>query len=230
MKEQVTIATKVLTQLDRQCDEITHQRDTVKAEICDSSKRLHETIDTREDYLIGQLNQITRRKLKSLASQKEQITILQVQLNSCIEFTRESLKTDTQLTKVLGMKRDILGQARDLTAALEPLIFTLNTKADIVFSASTNVAAAACSEYGRVYASNSPDPSKCSATGKGTREAIIGEKATVILKAISYEGQPCDGGTTSTAFKVDLVPKKPTTSRKLTTSSAWWSTVKKGRT
>ncbi len=63
----MTIA-EMLTQLDMQCDKITHQHVTIEAEIRESSKRLHEVIDSRQDKLLNHLAWITRRKLKLLAN------------------------------------------------------------------------------------------------------------------------------------------------------------------
>ncbi len=60
---------EVLTELDEHYDEIIHQQAAIKAEIRDRSKRLHEIIDNRQDELVIQLDQITRKKLKSLAVQ-----------------------------------------------------------------------------------------------------------------------------------------------------------------
>ena len=91
---------------------------------------------------------------------------------------------DTQQREVLVMKTDILKQVRELATAPQPDIFTLSTEADVVFSGSAD-AAAACEEYGRVYALDSPDPSACCATGRGTGEAVVGEEATAVLDAVS---------------------------------------------
>ena len=204
MEKKMTTITKVLTQLDRQRDEITHQQTAIEAEIRDSSKRLHEIIEARQDELIGQLDQITRRKLKSLATQRDQIETLQAQLGSCLEFTKESLKTGIQQREVLVMKTDILKQVRELTTAPQPDCFTLSTEADVVFSASAD-AAAMCKNHGRVYALDSPDPSACVATGRGTEEAVVGEKATAVLNAVTFKGEPCDAATASSSFQVELV-------------------------
>ena len=56
MEKKVTTVAKVLSELDRRCDQITHQQQTVEAEIWESSKRLHQIIDNRQDHLIGQLD------------------------------------------------------------------------------------------------------------------------------------------------------------------------------
>ena len=191
MEKQMTTIAKVLMQLNRHCDEITHQQAAIEAEIRDSSMRLHKIVENRQKELISQLDQITRRKLKSLATQKDQIETLQAQLGSCLEFTRESLKTGIQQHEVLVMKTDILKQVRELTTASKPNIFTLSTEADVMFSASAD-AAAMCKNHGRVYALDSPDPSACVATGRGTEEAVVGEKATAALNVVSFKGEPCD--------------------------------------
>ena len=96
---------KVLTQLDqrysnlwldRHYDEITHQQGTVLAEILDSiSKQLHEIINKWQDELIGQLNCITKRKLKTFATQRDQI-------ETDMQLLRVSLKTGFQQCEVLS--------------------------------------------------------------------------------------------------------------------------------
>ncbi len=204
IEKQVTTINGVLTQLDRHCDEITQQQVAIETEIRDSSKRLHEIIDNRQDELISQLNEITRRKSKSLAAQRNQIETLQAQLNSCLEFTRESFKTSIQQREVLVMKSGILKQVEELATASQPDIFTISTEADVVFLASAN-AAEVCQNYGRIYSPNSPDPTKCVATGSGTKEAEVGKKATVILNTVSFKGKPCTRSVASLSFEAELV-------------------------
>ena len=198
-KQMITIA-KVLTELDRQCDAIALQQTAVVAKIQDSSQQLHDIINNRQDELIGQLNQITRRKLKSLATQRDQIETLQAQLGSCLEFTRESLKTGIQQCEVLVMKTDLLKQVRNLTIAPQPDIFAPGAEADVVFSTSAD-AAAMYKTHGRVYALDSPDSSECFAVGRGIKEAVVGEMATGVIDAVSFKGEPCD----VMSFGVELV-------------------------
>ncbi len=202
MEKKMTTIIEVLTQLDRHCDGITHQQAAIESEIRESSKRLHEIIDKRQDELIGQLDQITRRKLKSLAAQRDEIETLQAQLSSCLEFTRESLKTGIQQHEMLVMKIGLLNQIREVTTESWPDIFTLSMEADAVFSASAS-AELACQNNGRVYTMNSPDPSKCVATGRGTEEAVVDDKATAILNAVSFKGEPCSDPFLS--FEAELV-------------------------
>ena len=204
MEKQMMTTVRVLTELDRRCDDIADQQASITSEIMDSSNRLHEIINVRQGQLIGQLDQITRKKLKSLATQRDQIETVQAQLSSCLEFMRKSFETCTQQREVLVMKTDTLKQARELTSVPQMDIFTLSTKADMAFSGSSSTIAA-CKEYGKVYTLNYPDPTKCYATGKGAGEAVVGEQASCFLTALSFKGRPCDPTTVSMSFRVELV-------------------------
>ena len=95
--------TKALAELERQCEEVRHQKITVKDEIRENDKQLHEVIDHRQNQLIGQLNQINEN---SLAAQKVKIESLQAQLSSCVQFVKENLETSFELWEVLVMKRN----------------------------------------------------------------------------------------------------------------------------
>ena len=94
------------------------------------------------------------------------------------------MKTGNEID-VLMMKTNTAYQAKDIQAeTLKP-----NTEADMVFSTLVDLTAM-CQSYGQVYTSGSPDPSKCHTTGKGLEVAVVGEKSTAILHAVSYEGIP----------------------------------------
>ena len=77
----------------------------------------------------------------------------------------------------------------ELTTPFPPDILEPNTKADVEFLASPNVADM-CQTYGEIF--ESPDPSKCQATGEGLEAAMVGEKSTAVLQVINFDGQPCD--------------------------------------
>ena len=111
------------------------------------------------------------------------------------------MKAGTEQHEVLVMKTDILKQVRELSLPPQPDIFTPYTAADVVFSVSTDTAAV-CQNHGRVYASGSPDPTKCVATGRETEAAVVGEKATALLDIVSLN----NGGTCVDAIiEIELV-------------------------
>ena len=179
MEKQVTIMKKALAQLDARCGEISDQRTATAVNIHGTFRRLQEVLDVRETELIGQLDQVTQGKLKSLAAQRDQIETTLAQLCSCFDFVRESLRTGNE-GDVLKMKTNTVRQVKELTTPVQPDILEPSTDADIVFSARADMTAA-CQNYGQVFAAGLPDPSKCHVTGKVAEAAVVGEKCTAIL-------------------------------------------------
>ncbi len=96
MEKQLKTIHTALAQLDTRSGEISDQRVTIEASIHDTIRRLHEILDVRKTELIGQLHQMIQRKLKDIASQRDQIETIQVQLSSCLHFVTDSLKTGSQ--------------------------------------------------------------------------------------------------------------------------------------
>ena len=46
--------------------------------------------------------------------------------------------------------------------------------------------------HGQVYIPGLPDPSECYVTGEGLKNALVGDRCTVVLQTISFEGKPCE--------------------------------------
>ena len=190
MEQQLTSVKKALAQFERCCGEISDQRVAIEADVHMRFRQLREMLDVRETEVIGQLRQLTQRKLKSLAVQRDQIETLLARLGSCIGFVRESLETGRQ-AEVLMMKTVVVKQVKELTTTFSPDLLQPSKKADMTFLTPTDFVAA-CQKYGQVSTLDLPDPSKCHATGKGTEAAVVGETATALLQAIDFRGQPCE--------------------------------------
>ena len=190
MEQQLTTVKKALAQFERRCGEISDQREVIEADVHKRFRQLREMLDVRETEVIGQLHQLTRRKLKSLAVHRDKIETLLARLGSCIGFVRESLETGRK-AEVLMMKAAVVKQVKELITTFSPDLLEPSKKADMTFSAPTDFVAA-CQKYGQVSAPDFPDPSKCHTTGKGTETAVVGETATALLQAIDFRGQPCE--------------------------------------
>ncbi len=188
MEKQLKTIHTALAQLDARSGEISDQRVTIEASIHNTVRRLHEILDVRKTELIGQLHQIIQRKLKNIASQRDQMETIQAQLNSCLHFVTDSLKTSSQ-GEVLKIKTTIVNQVKELTTPFQPHLLKPNTEADITFSTSLDVTVQ-CQQYGKLLSQRSPDPLQCHGTGKGLEVAVVGEKSSFILQAISYNGAP----------------------------------------
>ena len=191
MEKQVATITKALAQLSARCAEIFDQRAAVEANIRITFKKLQRILNTRKTELIGQLHHITQIKLKKLAVQRNQLETTLAQLNSCLGFMGESLKTGSQ-EEVLSMKTTVVKQVKELTTTLPPDMLKLSTEADTIFSALADVATA-CRNYGQVLAPGFPDPSKCYASGKGIESAtVVEETSTAVVQVVNFKGKPCE--------------------------------------
>ena len=187
MEKQVTTIKKALALIEQCRGEISDQRAAIEDNIHVTFRRLREVLTLRETELIGHLHKTTQRKLKALAAKSDQIETTLAQLDSCLHFMRESIKAGNE-SNVLMMKTKTVHQVKELTT---PDTFKPNTEADMVFSTLEDLTGM-CQSYGQVFTPGSPDPSKCHTTGKGFEVAVVGEKTTAILHAVSYEGKPCE--------------------------------------
>ncbi len=189
MEKQLTKISKALEELDRNCVEISEQQTAIKSNIHNTITQLQEQLEVRKIELISQLDKITKRKLKSLAIQRDQIETIQAQLNSCLNFVKESLNKGCE-RDVLVVKTTITKQIKEITTTFKQDSLKPNTKADMTFL--TANLTAICQNYGQVSALSLPYPSKCYATGNAVREALVEERSTVLLHAINFNDQPCE--------------------------------------
>ena len=190
MEKQMTTIKKALALIEQCRGEISNQQTAIKDNIHVTFRRLREVLIVRETELIGQLHKTTQGKLKGLAAKRDRIETTLAQLDSCLHFMRESIKAGNE-SNMLMMKTNTVHQVKELTTPFQQYTLKPNTEADMVFSALADLTAM-CQSYGQVFASGSPDPSKCHTTGKGLEVAVVGEKSTAILHAVSYEGKLCE--------------------------------------
>ena len=190
VEQQLDTVAKSLQQLDTQCQQITDQREALVGNIHKTIQQLQEALEVRRAELIDQLDQITQQKLKTLAAQRDQIELVQTQLNSCLEFVKESLRTGSE-GEILAMKKPVVKQVEEITAEFKAEVLVPQERADIKFSASTPELTQTCQQFGKVY-SCPVSPERCYATGKGLEVATVGEQATAILHAIDVDGKECE--------------------------------------
>ena len=191
LEKQVMTIKKALAQLDRRHEEISDQQAVIEDNIHVTFRRLREVLNVRETEIISQLHQTTQWKLKDLAAQSDQIETILVQLNSCLHFIGESLKTGNE-QDVLMMKTNTVNQAKELTTPFQPDFLKPDTEADMVFFTSADMTAS-CQNYGKILIPRGPpDPSKCHVTYKGVMVAAVGEASTAILHAVNSAEEPCE--------------------------------------
>ena len=188
MEKQLATIEEALQQLNNCCQEISDQRATTAENVHVTFQRLRDVLCARETELIGKLDRITQSKLKGLAAKRDQIETTLAQLNSCLHFMKESLKTGNE-GEVLKMKTNTVRQVKELTTPFQPDILMFDTKADAVFSIPADITAM-CRDYGLLYLP--VDPSKCHITGKGAAVTSVGEESMAVLHAINSGGTQCE--------------------------------------
>ena len=114
VKHHLATVNQALSNFDGRSVEIHDQRAAIQADIHKEIDQLHQALEQRRTELIGQLDQLTQHKLKTLAAQRDPVELLHTQLASCLEYVEGSLKTGTQ-GEILGMKAPVLKQIERIT-------------------------------------------------------------------------------------------------------------------
>ena len=189
MEKQLTTINKALAQIYTRCGEISNQQAAIEADIHSTFRKIHSILDARKTELIGQLHQITQRKLKGLAVQRDQLETTQGRISSCLGFMKDSLKSNQ--TEVLMMKANTSKQVKELTTTFPLDMLKPNREADMIFSALEDVSQA-CQNYGQVSTPSLPDPTKCQVMSKGMERAKVGKTSTAVLQAVDFNSRPCE--------------------------------------
>ena len=181
MEKHAETVKKALANLNTRCREITDQQSVAKNEIRDGFTQIRDVLRVREGELLTQVEELAQEKLKGLEIQRGQMDFTLAQLTSCINFTRESIKTNNK-EDALMMKMSTVKQVKELMTSFKSDFLEPNTKADISFSVTADVTAL-CKDYGKVLS--------CYVTGDNLEAAIVGEKSIAILHAMDFKSKPC---------------------------------------
>ena len=188
VKQQLGVVNEAIESFDTQRQLISDQRMEIEANIHKTVRRLQEALEERKTKLIGQLDQLTQQKMKSLAAQRDEFKLVQTRLSSCLDFVSESLRTGSQ-AEILAAKKPVVQQIKGMTAEFKPELLVPAEQADLKFTTTAELTPA-CRQFGEVYACP-VSPQKCHATGKGLEVATVGEQATVTVHVNDAEVQEC---------------------------------------
>ena len=186
VKQQLGVVNEAIKSLDTRRQAISDQQMAIETDIHKTIRRLQETLEERKTELIGQLDQLTQQKLKSLAAQSDEFELIQTRLSSCLDFVNENLRTSSQ-SEILAVKKPVVQQIEGMTAEFKPDALALVEQADLKFTATTELTPA-CKQFGKVY-THPVSLEKCHATGKGLEVATVGEQATATLHVVDTEGK-----------------------------------------
>ena len=186
VKHHLATVNQALHIFDARSREIQDQKAAVQEEIHMKIDQLHQVLEQRRTELIGQLDQLTQHKLKTLAAQRDQVELLHTQLTSCLEYMDGSLKTGTQ-AEILEMKAPLLKQINQITANFNPDTLAPEEEAKILLVADNDLHHA-CEKFAEVVAQTAC-PDKCYSTGNGLKSATVGETVTVTVHTVDQHGK-----------------------------------------
>ena len=171
--------------------EIKEKRISVEADINRAIDRQQQILDQRRVELVGNLDALTQRNLKSLATQRKLVEVTQAKMSSCLKYAKGGLETAIE-TEVLAMKAPALLWVEQITAEFDPATIQPQTEADIeLVTDRLEQVSQACREFGEVV--YDPVSTKNSyTTGNGSKYATIGEQTTVELYAMTRSNKKCD--------------------------------------
>ena len=186
-EQQLVSVNKALEDLDTLRGEITSQRQALETKIRSRIGVIHEALKAREEELISQLDQMTGQKLKSLASQQDQLEMVATRLKSCCGFLQESLRTGSQV-EILAMRKSFVQQVQDVTSSFKPESLVPEEEADLEFVSDQNEMTQICQQFGQLIA-NPVCHAKCHAEGTGLHVAMVGETATATVNVVDQKGR-----------------------------------------
>lgn len=117
IQQQLTTVNKAIGDLDAAKCQITDQQAAIEADIQTKTEQLQRTVEARKAEVVGQLNQITQQKLKSLSIQRDELVILQTRLDTCLHFVNDCLKTSCE-EEILAIKKPVMQQIKDMCTGL----------------------------------------------------------------------------------------------------------------
>ena len=187
VRQQLNIIDKAVQDLGTAQDQIMDQRAVIEANIHKKIRQLQEALDVRKTELIDQLDQILRPMLKTLSIQREELELVQTQLNSCLEFVGDCLKTGSE-GEILAMEKQVVQQVKQISAEFDPNKFQPFEPVDMALTASSELLTA-CQQFGQVDISQTSQlcPEKCYATGKGLEVATVGKQSTIAVHAVDMK-------------------------------------------
>ena len=166
--------------------ELKRHSKATEADIHRDIDQAHWALDQRRQELVEQLHQLTRQKLKTLATQKEEIETAQVQLSSCMAYVDGSMETSTH-SEVLAMKAPILKQVKELTTSVNLPAMTPAEGADSIHFVAGEQLQQTCRTFGAVVDSMvCPEKSYVSGVQNIVRE---GEPTKVELHLVTQDGE-----------------------------------------
>ena len=208
VKQQFSTVTKALRTFEERVREIEEQKTTTEAAVHKEINLLQQLLEQRRAELINKLDHLTQLKLKTLATQRDQVELVQVKLSSCLDYVDGGLKTGTE-GEVLAMKAPVLKRIKQITADFKPSTLQPEEGADLELIANTKQdLQQACKEFGDIKITE-VSPENSYTRGEGLVRATVGEQAVAMVSTMSVTNREYIHQTNLTAELVYCKSKSP---------------------
>ncbi len=132
LKQKIENAHKTLQSIDTAVNEIRNQRATLEANIHREIDEQQQLLDQRRTKLVGELEMMTQQKLKSLATQRDQVEMSKANIVGCLEDTSSVLETGPE-GEVLTKKETLLRRIEEaVTDCLPEVIVEIRADIELV--------------------------------------------------------------------------------------------------
>jgi tripartite motif-containing protein 2/3/tripartite motif-containing protein 71 len=186
IESQFNVVCMSLEEIDMRSKELKDHQATSKNMVQIQAQALRDLIEKREAELYNQIDQQTEMKLKNLTAQKDEVETVQVQLQSCLSFVKESLRTGSK-GEVMKVKKTIMRQVKEMKENFNPDMLPPCELANVKFISSPHPAPA-FQQFGTLYLQR-VSPKTCYALGKGLKEAEPSQTASVVLHTVDSKGK-----------------------------------------
>ena len=184
VKQQFSTVTKALHTFEERVREIEEQKTTTEAAVHKEINLLQQLLEQRRAELISKLDHLTQMKLKTLATQRDQVELVQVKLSSCLDYVDGGLKIGTE-GEVLATKALVLKRIKQITADFKPATLQPEEGADLELIANTKQdLQQACKEFGDIKIPE-VSPENSYTRGEGLVRATVGEQAVAMVTTMS---------------------------------------------
>ena len=176
--------TTALHTFEERVREIEEQKTTTEAAVHKEINLLLQLLEQRRAELISKLDHLTQMTLKTLATQRDQVELVQVKLSSCLDYVDGGLKTGTE-GEVLAMKTPVLKRIKQITADFKPSTLQPEEEANLELIVNTKQDLhQACKEFGDIGIPE-VSPENSYTRGEGLERATVGEHAVVMVTTMS---------------------------------------------
>ena len=179
---------KAVREIIRKSKVVNANKEEVEAEIYKKTQQLHDTIELGKAELLRELNEETKKMLKDLATQKDELETVETQLTSCVAFVKESVRRGSE-GEIMKMKKGVMRQIKEITESIKPEQLSPCEMPKLSFSSSPELEQK-CKQFGTVYAVK-VSPEKSYAIGESLEVAVRGEKATAVVHLLDEEEKVC---------------------------------------